>query len=62
MELRKHGHHFEFLHYEHLLQIARLKKQEQRLEKANEANDNKLTSNELKKVIERHVRKDALSR
>lgn len=52
MELRRRGHHFEFLHYEHLLQIARLKKQEQRLEKAQEANDKKLTSNEFKKVID----------
>lgn len=51
-ELRKRGHHFENLHFEHLLQIARLKKQEQRLEKAQEANDKKLTSNELKKDID----------
>ena len=39
MELNKLGHHFEHVHYEHLLQIARLKKQEQRLEKAQMAND-----------------------
>jgi hypothetical protein len=52
LELNKRGHYFEHLHYEHLLQIARLKKQEQRLEKAQEANDKKLTSNELKKFID----------
>lgn len=52
MELNKLGHQFEHLHYEHLLQLARLKKQEQRLEKAREANDKKLTSNELKKDID----------
>jgi hypothetical protein len=52
MELRKSGHHSEFLHYEHLLQIARLKKQQLRLEKFKEPNDNKLTSNQLKKVID----------
>ncbi len=52
MELNKRGYHFEHLHYEHLLQLARPKKQEQRLEKAQEANDNKLTSNELKKIID----------
>ncbi|MBM3300919.1 MAG: hypothetical protein FJY85_13310, partial [Deltaproteobacteria bacterium] len=53
MELRKRGHHLEHQHYEHLLQIARLKKQEQRLEKALEANEQKLTSNELKKRIDK---------
>jgi hypothetical protein len=52
MEINKRGHHFDHLHYEHLLQLARLKKQEQRLEKAQEANDNKLTSGELKKIID----------
>ena len=52
MELNKGGHHFDHLHYEHLLQIARLKKQEQRLEMAREANEKKLTSNELKKLID----------
>lgn len=52
MELGKSGHHFEHLHYEHLGQLARLRKQEQRLEKAQEANDNKLTSGELKKIID----------
>ena len=44
MELRKRGHHYEHVHFEHLGQLARLKKQEQRLKKAQEANDNKLTS------------------
>ena len=52
MEMNKRGHHFDHLHYEHLLQLARLKKPEQRLEKAQEANDNKLTSGELKKIID----------
>jgi hypothetical protein len=52
MELRKRGHHFDHLHYEHLLQLGRLKKPEQRLEKAREANDDKLTSGELKKIID----------
>ena len=52
MEMNKGGHHFDHLHYEHLLQLARLKKPDQRLEKAQEANDNKLTSGELKKIID----------
>jgi hypothetical protein len=52
MELRKRGHHLDNLHFEHLLQIARLKKQEQRLEQALAANENRLTSNELKKLID----------
>jgi AraC-like DNA-binding protein len=52
MELRKHGHHYEHLHYEHLVQSARLKKQEQRLEMARVAQEQKLTSNELKKRID----------
>lgn len=52
MEMNKRGHHFDHLHYEHLLQLARLKRQEQRLEQALIANDNKLTSNELKKNID----------
>jgi hypothetical protein len=52
MEMNKRGHYFDHVHYEHLLQLARLKKPEQRLEKAQEANDNKLTSGELKKIID----------
>ncbi len=52
MELRKRGHHLDNLHFEHLLQIARLKKQDQRLEQALAANENRLTSNELKKLID----------
>ncbi len=52
MELRKRGYHLDHLHFEHLLQIARLKKQEQRLEQALAANENRLTSNELKKRID----------
>jgi hypothetical protein len=52
MELNKRGHHYEHLHYEHLLQIARLKKQELRLEVAEMAHSQKLTSNELKKHID----------
>lgn len=52
MELNKHGHHLEHLHYEHLGQLARLKKQEQRLELALAANEQKLTSNELKKIVD----------
>lgn len=51
MELRKRGHHFDHLNYEHLLLIGRLKKQEQRLEVAQMANENKLTANELKTFI-----------
>jgi hypothetical protein len=43
---------FDHLHYEHLLQISRLKTQDQRLEIARLAHENKLTSNELKKVID----------
>jgi hypothetical protein len=52
MELRKRGDHFDHLHYEHLLQLGRLKKPEQRSEKAREANDDKLTSGELRKIID----------
>jgi hypothetical protein len=52
LELRKRGHHHEHLHYEHLDQLARLKKQEQRLEMAQVANEQKLTSSELKKLID----------
>ncbi len=50
---------FDHLHYEHLLQIARLKKREQRLEVARLANDNRLTSNELKKFIDNMLGKTA---
>ncbi len=52
MELNKGGHHFEHLNFEHQLQIARLKKQEDRMELAKTADEHKLTSNELKKVID----------
>ncbi|MGO9566200.1 MAG: hypothetical protein ACLP5H_01535 [Desulfomonilaceae bacterium] len=57
MELNKGGHHFEHLNYEHLLQIARLKKQEDRLELAKTADENKLTSNEVKKLIDARLGK-----
>ncbi len=43
---------FDHLNFEHLLQLARLKKREQRLATARAANGNKLTSNELKKLID----------
>jgi hypothetical protein len=43
---------FDHLHFEHLLQIARLKKREQRLEIARMAQEKKLTSSELKKVLD----------
>jgi len=52
MELNKSGYHPEHLHFEHKGQIARLKTREQRLEVARVANENKLTSNELKKLID----------
>src|SRR5208283_2660512 len=52
MELNKGGHHLPHLNFEHQLQIARLKKQEERLELAKTADEHKLTSNELKKVID----------
>jgi hypothetical protein len=48
---------FDQLHFEHLLQIARLKKREQRLEMARVAQENKLTSNELKKIIDNMIGK-----
>jgi len=59
MELNKQGHHFEHLNYEHLLQIARLKKQEQRFEKAQMVNERKLTANELKTLINNILGKTA---
>ena len=59
MELNKGGHHLTHLNYEHLLQIARLKKQEDRLELAKTANEKKLTSNELKKLIDNMLGKTA---
>lgn len=43
---------YDLLHFEHLLQIARFKKREQRLEIARMAQEKKLTSSELKKVID----------
>jgi hypothetical protein len=52
MELHKLGEYSEHLNYEHELQIARFKKQEQRLAVARIAIGNKLTSNELKKLID----------
>jgi hypothetical protein len=55
MELHKNGdvyERFDHLNYEHLLQLGRLKKQDQRLSIARVANRNKLTSNELKKFID----------
>ena len=57
MELNKGGHHFDHLNYEHLLQLARLKKQEERLELARKANEEKLISNELKKLIDNRLGK-----
>ncbi len=57
MELNKGGHHFDHPNFEHLLQIARLKKREQRLEMARMAQENKLTSNELKKLIDNRLGK-----
>jgi len=50
---------FDLLHYEHLLQLARLKTREQRLEMARVAHENKLTSNELKKRIDNMLGKTA---
>jgi hypothetical protein len=50
---------FDCLHFEHLLQIARLKTREQRLEMARVAQENKLTSNELKKLIDNMLGKTA---
>jgi ankyrin repeat protein len=55
MELHKNGdvdERFDHLNYEHLLQLGRLKKQDQRLSIARVANRDKLTSNELKKFID----------
>lgn len=52
MELHKLGEYSEHVNYEHELQIARLKKQEQRLAVARITIGNKLTSNELKKLID----------
>ncbi len=43
---------FPHLHFELLLQLARLPKREQRLEIARLAQNNKLTTNELKKLID----------
>jgi hypothetical protein len=51
MELRKRGHDFDHLNFEHQLQIARLKKQEQRLEVAQMVNEDRLTPNEVKTFI-----------
>ena len=48
---------FDHLHFEHLLQIARLRTREQRLEMARAAQENKLTSNELKKLIDARLGK-----
>lgn len=50
---------FDHLNFEHLLQIARIKKKEQRLAIARVANGNKLTSNELKKFIDNMLGKTA---
>jgi hypothetical protein len=59
MELNRGGHHFDHPNYEHLLQLARMKKQEERLELARLANEEKLTSNELKKLIDNRLGKTA---
>jgi hypothetical protein len=50
---------FDLLHYEHLLQLARLKTREQRLEMARMAQEKRLTSNELKKLIDNMLGKTA---
>lgn|GEM_PF-2574826 len=59
MELHKLGEYSEHLNYEHELQIARLKKQEQRLAVTRITIGNKLTSNELKKLIDNMLGKRA---
>ena len=43
---------FDQIHFEHLLQLGRLRTREQRLEIARFTQENKLTSNELKKHID----------
>ena len=48
---------FDRLHFEHLLQLARLRTREQRLEMARLAQENKLTSNELKQLIDARLGK-----
>ncbi|MBI5249100.1 MAG: hypothetical protein HY912_06365 [Desulfomonile tiedjei] len=58
-ELHTLGEYDEHLNYEHELQIARLKKQEQRLAVARITIVNKLTSNELKKLIDNMLGKRA---
>jgi hypothetical protein len=50
---------FDRLHFDHLLQLARLRTREQRLEMARLAQENKLTSNELKKLIDNMLGKTA---
>jgi hypothetical protein len=57
MELNKGGHHLPHVNYDHLDQLARLKKQEERLELARKANEEKLTSNELKQLIDARLGK-----
>ena len=54
MELHKSEEmeEFDHLNFEHLLQLARIKKKEQRLGIARVANRNKFTSSELKKFID----------
>lgn len=52
MELRKRGHEFDRLNFDHLLQLARLKKWERRLEFARKANETPLTPSELKRDID----------
>jgi hypothetical protein len=59
MELHKLGEYGEHVNYEHELQIARLKKQEQRVAVARITIGNKLTSNELKKLIDNMLGKRA---
>jgi hypothetical protein len=58
-ELHQLGEYNEHVNYEHELQIARLKKQEQRLAVARVTIVNKLTSNELKKLIDNMLGKRA---
>jgi hypothetical protein len=52
MELRKRGHDFDRLNFDHLSQLARLKKWERRLEFARKADETPLTPGELKRDID----------
>jgi len=52
MELRKRGHQFDRLNFDHLSQLAQLKKWERRLEFARKADETPLTPGELKRDID----------